>query len=87
MTGTGETLDCDAANDPDLLEAGRVSLGALGVVSAGSGGGGGAGGSVTMVNDMQVTTHGNHAAGVWALSQGGHGGDGGDESARHHCRW
>ena len=34
VTGAGETLVCDAADDPDLLEAARVSLGALGVMSA-----------------------------------------------------
>jgi FAD/FMN-containing dehydrogenase len=34
VTGGGETLVCDAEDDPDLLEAARVSLGALGVVSA-----------------------------------------------------
>lgn len=34
VTGGGETLDCDAEDEPDLLAAARVSLGALGVMSA-----------------------------------------------------
>lgn len=34
VTSTGDTLGCDADDEPDLLEAARVSLGALGVITA-----------------------------------------------------
>ncbi|MCF4164275.1 FAD-binding protein [Zavarzinia compransoris] len=33
VTATGEVVDADAAGDPDLFQAGRVSLGVLGVFS------------------------------------------------------
>ena len=33
VTGTGEILDCDAQQNPELFAAARVSLGALGVLS------------------------------------------------------
>lgn len=33
VTGSGEIVSCDAANDPELLEAARVSFGVLGVVT------------------------------------------------------
>ena len=33
VTGTGEILDCDAGQNPDLFHAARLSLGALGVLA------------------------------------------------------
>jgi type II secretory pathway pseudopilin PulG len=46
----------------------------------GDGGRGGAGGTVVLSNLMGVTTGGDYAAGVYALSRGGQGGAGGDSN-------
>ncbi|HXC56489.1 MAG TPA: hypothetical protein VNU97_14420 [Rhizomicrobium sp.] len=49
-------------------------------ISAGNGGGGGNGGFVTLNNLISVVTQGDNSAGVYALSHGGLGGQGGDSN-------